>query len=128
MFEEISAVLLFICLVFFAILSSLVLNYGPRLMLRRLLKVWVTEERNEIENAVFMEHKKLETQLQLEGQAKQEDEKMKQEELREVEQRIMSLNEKLKQLSKEKIDLNDNYLHLTLTALSLLTPLISLLN
>ena len=103
-------------------------------MLRRLLKVWVTEERNEIEKAIFEEQKKLEKQThveertQLEGQKKQEEEKKKQEEQREVEQRIMILNEKLKQLTKEKIDLNDNYLHFALTALSLLSPLFSLLN
>ncbi len=92
----------FICHFLLAIASAVVVNYAPKLMLRRILRAWVTEERNNLEAQLYKINQKEPT-----GNSEQ------------VEEKIANRISKLKE---ERINLNDDYFQIVLTATGLLAP------
>ena len=125
-------VVIVLCHLVLAVFSSFVVNYGPKLMLRRILRVWVNDERAELEKSMDEE----ESRIIASNQRIEELKKRKNTECAvEKEERQITIsrekneifNKKICALKNEHIELNDDYFRLTITILSIIAPIVTLI-
>ena len=101
----------------FAFASTVVVYYAPKIMLNRLLKIWVFQSRKNFEKEYFEEEK-----LYLDKKANNDSENTDKHQ-----KKMLSISERINQLREEKITFDENWIKLFISIIGIISPIATLI-